>query len=137
MTGTGSRAHIADSCAACTVITSATRISPHPTATGDNAHSDTAAAAAATVSAVAAAAVNTAMARCPTVMLMTDHAATPAAASNTCAAPKSPGTASANAAAIGGSAATDRAVANRGAPVLLNNVPSTATTATALTANTP
>ena len=59
-------------------------------------------------------AVNTAIARSADVMLMIDHAATPAAASSTCAAPKSPGTASANAAAIGTSALTDNAVASRG-----------------------
>ena len=63
---------------------------------------------------VAAAAVNSAIARSPTVMLMTDQAATPAAASRTCAAPKAPGTASAKAAASGASATTASAVANRG-----------------------
>ena len=45
---------------------------------------------------------------------MIDHAVTPAAASSTCAAPNSPGTASANAAATGTSAVTASAVPNPG-----------------------
>ena len=38
ITGTGRRAHRAESWAACTVINSATRISMHPTLTGDSIH---------------------------------------------------------------------------------------------------
>ena len=100
-------------------------------------HSVAAAAAGSTPSAAAAAVVNNAIARSATVMLMIDHAATPAAPSSTLGAPKSPGTASANAAATDGSAAAARAVATRGDPDLASSAPSTAAIATPLTANTP
>src|ERR1700754_3275448 len=111
MTGTGRRDHSAENWAACTVTRRASTTSTAPMTTELRSQIAAAPAVISTPVPATVAAVNTAIARWATVMLMIDQAATPAAASSTCDGPRSPGTASPRAAAIGASAVTDNAVA--------------------------
>ena len=113
MTGSGNRAHSADNCGASTVTSSATTSRPEPRLTNGSCHSELAPAANSTPTPSTAVAVKKPigrrLSRRGRIRLISDHAVTPAAASVTCAAPKLPGTAKANAAAMGTSAATERA----------------------------
>ena len=118
MTGSGNRAHSADNCGASTVTSSATTSRPAPSVTNGSCHSELAPAASSTPPPSTAVAVKKPMApplsRRGRIRLISDHAVTPAAASVTCGAPKLPGTAKANAAAMGTRAAADRAAPARG-----------------------
>ena len=103
----------------------------------DRCHTASAAAASSTPNPVTALAVKMAIARSPSVMLMMDHAVTPAAARSTLGAAVSPGTASANAAATGTSAVTASAVARPGERPLLSRAPNIAAAARPLTVYKP
>src|SRR5690606_9012335 len=105
--------------------------------TQDGSHRVAAAAAAIVATPSTEAVVNTATDRSATVMLMIDQAVTPAAASSRCGAPKSPGTARANAAPTGTSAATDSAAASGMERGRASSAASTVATATPLTTNNP
>ncbi len=92
MTGSGKRAHSADSCGASTVTSNATTSRPAPSVTSGSCHSALAPAASSTPTPSTVVAVKKLMvprlSRCGRIRLISDHAATPAAASVTCGAPK-------------------------------------------------
>ncbi|CKS90161.1 Uncharacterised protein [Mycobacterium tuberculosis] len=123
------------------VTNSAATISPQPMLNNGSCHSNCAPAASATDAPTTAAAVKKATTRSRSALgiisAISDHAATPAAPSNTCAGPNFPGTANARAAPMGTSAAIDSAIPERGERMVINNPASALATAIPATASSP
>lgn len=141
MTGSGKRAHSADSGAASTVTRSAATIRPQPSATGVMCQSNSAPAASSTAAPSTAVAVKKPARRSRSALgairAISDQAVTPAAASITCAGPNRPGTASASAAPMGTSAAIESAIPVRGERAVASRPTIAVSAATALTATSP